>query len=355
MEERILKKTAVFIAVISAAACLSVPYFPRIRDASEEMLTAFWEYRTKTKAQRLNMTGLELIEYNNEQAKQEFGEMPSFSSQIRLKLPLGVSGKDVTGRMDYLTRTFELEMPYAGEDYLYDCPVLGDAKHLLEFTYRYQGHCGTVSFITKKVCEAKTSYDEDYYYIDFMTPKELYDHVAVVDVGCGGDVAGIEKRGVSEKNVNLDIALELKGILEKEGDSVGVYFTRTEDVSLGKESREELVELSGAELLIGIRCNSTQSGRMSSINGTQVAYGGSGKGAKRLAEICLEEVTALAQSSNKGLVAGGELTCDVPYALIKVGFMTNQEELALLCSKEYQHKAAQGIYQAIIKAFEEGL
>ncbi len=41
-------------------------------------------------------------------------------------------------------------------------------------------------------------------------------------------------------------------------------------------------------------------------------------------------------------------------ALIEVGFMTNQEELEKLTSTEYQKKAAQGIYNSIMRALDEG-
>ena len=44
-------------------------------------------------------------------------------------------------------------------------------------------------------------------------------------------------------------------------------------------------------------------------------------------------------------------TSEVPVALIEVGFMTNQEELNLLNSTDYQKKAAEGVYHAISRAF----
>ena len=47
-------------------------------------------------------------------------------------------------------------------------------------------------------------------------------------------------------------------------------------------------------------------------------------------------------------------TSEVPVALIEVGFMTNGEELAKLNSPDYQKQVAEGIYQAILRAFDEG-
>ena len=87
MEERILKKSAIFITLISICICVIVPFFSQISSTSQALLEAVKEYRTKTKAERLNMTGLELLAYNNEQAKEESEEEPEFDSQLRLELP----------------------------------------------------------------------------------------------------------------------------------------------------------------------------------------------------------------------------------------------------------------------------
>ena len=145
-------------------------------------------------------------------------------------------------------------------------------------------------------------------------------------------------------------------------ESIGVYYTRTTDQNLTLESRAELADRSGADLFVSIHNNATKSGKMSSINGTQVIYDDlrakEEPKAKDWAQICLEEVTAVTGSSNKGLVAGsGEEvvgSSKAPAAWVEVGFITNQTELDLLRSKEYQNKAAQGIYNAIMRAFEEG-
>ena len=63
-------------------------------------------------------------------------------------------------------------------------------------------------------------------------------------------------------------------------------------------------------------------------------------------------------SANKGLVTGNEMyiirNSEAPVALLEVGFMTNYEELNLLCSEEYQIRVAQGIYNAVMRAFAEG-
>ncbi|MCR4674525.1 MAG: N-acetylmuramoyl-L-alanine amidase, partial [Lachnospiraceae bacterium] len=62
-------------------------------------------------------------------------------------------------------------------------------------------------------------------------------------------------------------------------------------------------------------------------------------------------------SNSKGLVAGDEIyiirTSNVPVALAEVGFITNKEELEKMVSEEYQQKAAQSLYDAIITTLKE--
>lgn len=67
---------------------------------------------------------------------------------------------------------------------------------------------------------------------------------------------------------------------------------------------------------------------------------------------------AVTGSLNRGLTKGNSIyvirTSQVPVALVEAGFMTNEEELAKLNTAEYQRVIAQGIYNGILKAFEEG-
>lgn len=364
MEEKILKRTSVFLTLVSFLICGGIFYFPQLRAVSELWVAALKEYNLKTTAEQMNMTGLELLEYNNEQAReQEEKEEVTFDSQLRLELPLGVSGNQLEITQDYVTQTIDINIPYADAEYFYHYPMLGKSNNIDSLTYESKDGYGVVEIVTSQVFEVKSSYDKDYFYIDFLTPQEVYDKVIVIDAGHGGNAPGATKQGVNEKDIDLDIVLKLKEIFDAIDDrSVGVYYTRTEDVNPSFENRVGLANKSGANLFISIHNNSTQSGRMSNINGTQVMYDElkpqEGPGSMGLAQICLEEVTAQTGSSNKGIVEGNDIfiirSSEVPVALIEVGFMTNQTELNNLRSEEYQKKVAQGIYNAVMRAFAEG-
>ncbi len=79
-----------------------------------------------------------------------------------------------------------------------------------------------------------------------------------------------------------------------------------------------------------------------------------GDGSQELAEIFLQEVTASLGSKANGVFPGNRdyvlRSSKVPAVSLAVGYMTNQEELNKLKTPEYQRQAAQGIYNAILRA-----
>ena len=261
--------------------------------------------------------------------------------QLRLKLPAGVKGSDITISNDYVTQTVRIELPQTEVSYFENDPLTGSSNHIDNLSYAVsRGSSGLIEITMGQVYELDMDYDENYYYFDFLTPHEVYDKVVVVDAGHGGRAPGATKQGINEKDIDLGIVLQLKAIFDNSDENIGVYYTRTDD---------------------SIHNNSTKSGRMSSTHGTQVMYSVSDTkelGSKAFAQICLDHVTEALESRDKGLVEGDEIyiirTSEVPVALIEVGFMTNQEELNLLNSTDYQKKAAEGVYDAVLDAFAKG-
>ena len=282
--------------------------------------------------------------------------------QLRLKLPAGVKGSDITISNDYVTQTVRIELPQTEVSYFENDPLTGSSNHIDNLSYAVsKGSSGLIEITMDQVYELDMDYDENYYYFDFLTPHEVYDKVVVVDAGHGGRAPGATKQGINEKDIDLGIVLQLKEIFDNSDENIGVYYTRTDDSNPTFDQRVQLANKSQADLFISIHNNSTKSGRMSSTHGTQVMYSESDTkelGSKAFAQICLDHVTEALESRDKGLVEGDEIyiirTSEVPVALIEVGFMTNQEELNLLNSTDYQKKAAEGVYDAVLDAFAKG-
>lgn len=339
MQGKILKIATVILTLTTAAAIMVLGYFPRMEAQKKE----------------IQMSGVEKLDYDTAKAKQE---EVSFSQQLRLKLPVGTKEEDIVIKNNYVKQLVTITIPGTEKGYFDSHPLLGSSDHIDEL---YMDN-GVIDIGMDAVYEVESTVTDGFLYVDFCTPQELYDKVIVIDAGHGGKAPGAIKQGIQEKDLNLAIIQKLKVLLDQNDKNIGVYYTRTEDSNPAFEQRAQLANKSNANLFISIHNNSTTDGNMSSYNGTEVMYDEAkeeqGLSSKHLAEICLEETTAAIGSKNNGLTPGNSIyiirSSQVPVALIEVGFMTNQEELDKLKSEEYQQQAAQGIYNAIMRALEEG-
>ena len=358
MEEKVIKAATVIITAISIIVAGTLLFFPQLHIRAEENR----ELRAQEAIERKeNMDALEMLQYNT--ANVDSQEGISFDQQLRIALPENVTPEDVSVENDYLTQTITIKIPGADENYLYNYPMIGKSYHMDNLTYESEPEYGVIEISLDSVVELQKTSDEHYIYMDFLTPHEVYDKVVVIDAGHGGNAPGATKQGINEKDIDLAIVLKVKELFDEAGDeSVGVYYTRTDDSNPSLEQRVDMANKAGADLFISVHNNSTKSGRMSSINGTAVMYdeekASEENGSMQLAQICLEEMTAALGSTSKGIVKGHEIyiirTAEMPVALIEVGFMTNQDELNRLNDEAYQKEAAQAIYNAIYRAFQEG-
>lgn len=285
----------------------------------------------------------------------------TIDSQIEIELPADASDSDTLVGVDYLTQTVSIKMTTAEEDFFSNYSISGSSDHIASLKYYRQDDCGVIAFTTDMVYEISYQIEDGFIYLDFVDPHEIYDKVVVVDAGHGSRVVGAVKNNICEKDINLSILLYLKECFDNYDGNIGVYYTKTEDINPTLQQRVNLANKANADLFISIHNNSSGNGNYSSVHGTQVLYSESDDrelGSKRLAQICLDNVTSQLSSKSVGLLAGDDIyiirSSDAPVALVEVGFMTNREELSELSSEEYQRQAAQGIFNAVIQAFEEG-
>lgn len=80
----------------------------------------------------------------------------------------------------------------------------------------------------------------------------------VIDAGHGGKDSGTHGFGVSEKDVVLDVALKVGGLLEKQRN-IEVIYTRKTDVFVGLNERAIIGNRAKADLFVSIHCNGVDS------------------------------------------------------------------------------------------------
>lgn len=203
--------------------------------------------------------------------------------------------------------------------------------------------------------------DQWNYYIALVRPKDVYDKIIVVDAGHGGVDEGTAAQGRKylEKNMNLDIVLRLKELLDAQ-DDIKVYYTRTTDQKPSLRQRVDLANDVGADFFLSVHCNANEA---RSLHGTEVLYDSRqnalpGMNSRRFAQILLAEMDEHLGLFNRGLVPREDtLTiiryAKVPVALVEVAFMSNTSDMEILAREQTRADVAQGLFDAIMRGYME--
>lgn len=353
MEKIILKWVTGCSGFLTVAVCVCLYFFPTIKETMvvEPEIDLAPEAVVQVQVQQ---SPTDIVE--DDKAAEEYKE------QLNIELPEGIDGSDITISNHYLTQTVFVRFDKGVDNYSDNYRVYGSSDYIASVGYYKEGEAGVLEIKLDQVCELSYTYREGFLCMDFIDPHEIYDKVIVVDAGHGGRAPEAVKKDVYEKNLNLAIVKQIQAIFEAADDkSIKVYYTRLDDTNPTLSQRVGLANKANADLFISIHNNSSASGKFNDRNGTMVLYNQADESefsSKRFAEMCLQNVMETAGSNRRGLAKGNYVhivkNSKVPVALIEVGYMTNLEELAKLQTEEYQKLVAQGVYNAVMQAFEEG-
>ena len=375
MEEKIVRGTSLFLVMLTVFICSSLVYLPALEVKAQQYVAKQMRIR-KEREEREEMwamlSGLEFLDYSTRQAmataeglpeaqKQTAVEALDFPQQLRLELPKNSTMDDVTIENHYVTRTIDIQIRGAGSDYPVRYPMIGKSDHIADLNYFAGQDGGTLELSMEHVYELSLDWQEQYLYIDFIAPQDIYDKIVVIDAGHGANMPGAIVGNVQEKDIDLAIVKQLKKLFDEASDEkIGVYYTRLDDSDPAFADRAALVNDTGANLFVSIHNNSYPAS--AAVNGTAVLYDekkeAAGNSSRHLADILLKKTTDALGTKNMGLVPGNDIyvirTSEAPAALVEVGFMTNPKELANLTDESYQKKCARAIYEGIMQALEEG-
>lgn len=161
---------------------------------------------------------------------------------------------------------------------------------------------------------------------------------------------------VTEYQVNLDVGLLLKTLLEKQGATV-IMTRETNDVNISNVARAKIFNEAKVDLGIRLHCNGSND---ATIHGAFMCVPKTNhylSDCNTAAQTIIDAFCAKTGAQNRGLSVRGDLSgfnwCDRCVVLIEMGFMTNEAEDNLLASKDYQQKMAQGLLNGIMKYFEK--
>ncbi len=206
-----------------------------------------------------------------------------------------------------------------------------------------------------------TSSDE----LPFATSN--YQKVIFLDPGHGGKDPGAQYLGLKEKDLNLQVSMQLKAKLESLGYKVIMSRSSDIDVDFITE-RSRMSNETNADMFLSIHFNATGHGLDSGEDGIQTyMYQPTGnipsvinkkwhdnptrlKYSYKLGSYIHQSVLAATQAKDAGLLAKSFAVLretNKPAILLELGYMDDSKESQKIRTKEYQQKLVDGIVQGI--------
>jgi N-acetylmuramoyl-L-alanine amidase len=172
-----------------------------------------------------------------------------------------------------------------------------------------------------------------------------------LDPGHGGSDTGAKDNGVLEKDVNLDIALRAKALLEAKG--YHVIMTRDSDTNVSLAKRCAIANAAGAAVFVSIHNNA----RPPDVAGTTTyCYRYSPKGRKLATYIQLQVVSHIKQP-DRGVRGAGLYVlknANMPAALLECVFLTDAREARLIGDPAFRQKIAEGVAAGTVEYLKSG-
>lgn len=189
-----------------------------------------------------------------------------------------------------------------------------------------------------------------------VSVKNLKYKTVIIDAGHGGPDGGTNaKDGTLEKDINLQIAHKVNGLLMSMG--VETVMIRTDDISVHDDNAETIREKKISDIKNRLSVlNNTDNAVFVSIHqnhfsqekysGTQVFYSKNNPDSRILAD-CIRQsvITGLQpENSRETKQSGQEIYllnhAENPAVMVECGFLSNTEETEKLKNEDYQRKLA---------------
>ena len=209
---------------------------------------------------------------------------------------------------------------------------------------------------------------------DAMRYMPATNRAILLDAGHGGiDPGALNKdQTVQEKDINLQITLKIRDLLESSGCLV--LLTRDDDSSLYQEdgskttrqkynenlkNRKKMIQESGVDAFVSIHLNALDvksNPSHSKYKGAQTFYPQGKEDSKLLSQFIQGELKRVVDDTNNREIKPRQdiyllKENDIPSVLIECGFLSNEQEANLLKDEKYQEKIAWAVYAGIQKYF----
>ncbi len=174
----------------------------------------------------------------------------------------------------------------------------------------------------------------------------------VLDPGHGGvDAGACGRQGTREKDINLEVSMHLKDLLEEAG--AAVILTRTGDYFISLYERPYLANYHFADLFVSVHTNNHQN---YNVQGIEVYYYQGDQESKSLGKAVLDQLVKSTRLNSLGVKFNDFVVireAQMPSILVELGFLSNFQEETIIKTPEFKEKAAAGIFQGIIDYYQQ--
>ena len=186
--------------------------------------------------------------------------------------------------------------------------------------------------------------------LPMYTLAEERDYIVVIDAGHGGKDPGAVGKKAKEKNINLNVALALGQLIEKNMKDTKVMYTRKTDVFVSLDRRARIANEAKADLFISIHTNALPKGRIA--RGTETYTLGMARADENLEVAKRENSVILVEDDYKERYAGFNPKSSESYIMFEFMQDKYMEQSVSLAKgiqgqfKSYARRVDKGVHQA---------
>ncbi|MCM1387792.1 MAG: N-acetylmuramoyl-L-alanine amidase [Bacillus sp. (in: Bacteria)] len=362
-QNQLMKKTAVYTLIFALCAFAAIFYYSShkviiVENVAQDEVVQNEAQDVPEEEDIAHMDAAESAPGENSLLFEEKGQEMSY---FCIPLHANVKAENVTIENHYMDKELWVSIKQAQQDEtyadFYDTQALfGNREAIVDGHYENGADAFRLKFRLTDIYEYHSILENGNLYIEFIAPKEAYDRIVVIDPAYGDEITGAVSGELESKQVTLAVARALKKKLDE--TEIKVYYTRMDDSNPTEEERIDLTNAVKADMMIRIEVNENEDTK---IYGTEAVYNSKffipGFGSIELADLLEREVVTAISGKANGLVDSTEEDivinrAVVPAAAIRVGYISNGQEAILLNRDDYIEKIADGIYQAIMAAYE---
>ncbi|MEM5564486.1 N-acetylmuramoyl-L-alanine amidase [Psychroserpens sp. AS72] len=170
--------------------------------------------------------------------------------------------------------------------------------------------------------------------------------IVVIDAAHGGKDSG----NSNEKEIVLELTNTLASLSD---EHVEIILTRSQDEFLTLKERVEFINTKKPDLFLSLHCNAANNKSVSGVEAYYNSINEHNKLSLNYAEILVEH--QLDRFSNRGVKTASLYilkNTTVPGIVLELGFLTNENDRAVLTDKEKQLEIAKSLYESLLEIRE---